>query len=61
MVMASMVLDPDELQRQQIKPIDSQMQGVVDGLASGISTWQQRVELRQRDERHIGKSTVTNW
>lgn len=61
MVMASMVLDPDELQRQQIKPIDSQMQGVVDGLASGISTWQQWVELRQRDERHIGKSTVTNW
>lgn len=61
MVMASMVLDPDELQRQQIKPIDSQMQGVVDGLASGISTWQQWVELRQRDERHIAKSTVTNW
>ena len=43
--MASMVLDPEELQRQQIKPIDQQMQGVVDGLASGISTWQLLVLL----------------
>ena len=60
-VMAAMVSTPDELQRQQIEPIDSHTQGVVDGLASGISTWQQWVDLRQRDERHITKSTVNNW
>lgn len=60
-VMASMVLDADELERQQIKPINQQMQGVVDGLASGVSTWQQWVALRQRDQRQIGRSTITNW
>ena len=60
-VMAAMVSTPDELQRQQIEPIDLHTQGVVDGLASGISTWQQWVDLRQRDELQIGKSTITNW
>lgn len=60
-VSAAMTLDADELDRQQIKPLDAQMQGVVGGLVSGVSTWQEWVALRQRDERHISKSTITNW
>ncbi|MDB4346332.1 site-specific integrase [bacterium] len=61
-VLLALEATPDQLKQQGLAvDLDKQTAALVEGLRSGVDTWQEWIRIRKIEERSTAASTVANW